>query len=189
MVGVSTDVVKQILFDFIDNSENIQKMLVQNRYDAIIQTILTECQDRIRDIKPSDNTQISFVTGILHYVLTRALVNSQRKIEYKECDIDIVIPNLKTLERDPKRALLICVVDSLDIHTIKKITGLEKVQPCTDNIWVVLATDGIQSIKNDKHKWRVMDVSGFSRIMRDIGEFVNGLNNNNADNRLKILGI
>ena len=32
-------------------------------------------------------------TGILHYLLTNALLNSQRKVEYQGLELDIVIPD------------------------------------------------------------------------------------------------
>jgi len=42
-------------------------------------------------------------TGLLHYLLTNALISSQRKVTYNDNELDIVIPDTKTLEKDPKK--------------------------------------------------------------------------------------
>ena len=38
-------------------------------------------------------------TGILHYLLTNALLNSQRKVNYQGMELDIIIPDIRTLEK------------------------------------------------------------------------------------------
>ena len=53
-------------------------------------------------------------TGLLHYLLTNALLNSQRKVEYKGLELDIVIPDVRTLEKDAKMTLLILIPKSSD---------------------------------------------------------------------------
>ncbi|MFB5616950.1 MAG: hypothetical protein ACE5RS_07395, partial [Nitrosopumilus sp.] len=71
----------------------------------------------------------------------------QRKIEYEGNEIDIIIPDVKTLEKDPKKTLLICIPKSSDPKIInEKINQLETVQPETDNIWIVLS-ENIQTEK------------------------------------------
>ena len=55
-------------------------------------------------------------------------------------EIDIIVPDLKTLEKDPKRTLLICIPKTLDIQAInEKITQMEKIQPEKENMWLVLS--------------------------------------------------
>ena len=60
------------MFDFIDNSRDIQKMVVDDRYGIIIQKILAECGKETRPF--DDDVQVVFATGILHYTLKRALL-------------------------------------------------------------------------------------------------------------------
>jgi hypothetical protein len=79
-------------------------------------------------------------TGLLHYLLTNALITSQRKVEYNGNELDIVIPNIKTLEKDPKKTLLIYIAKTSDVKVInEEITSLEKFQSEKENIWAVLS--------------------------------------------------
>ena len=65
-------------------------------------------------------------TGILHYLLTNALLNSQRKIDHNGIELDIVIPDVKTLEKDAKMTLLILIPKSSDKRIIdEKISQLK----------------------------------------------------------------
>ena len=57
-------------------------------------------------------------------------------------ELDIVIPDIRTLEKDAKRALLILIPKSSDKKIIdEKISQLRKIQPTKENIWVVLSED------------------------------------------------
>ena len=122
-------------------------------------------------------------TGLLHYLLTNALITSQRKIEHNGIELDIVIPDVKTLEKDPKKTLLICIPKSSDKKIIgDKILQLEKIQPEKDNIWVVLAND----VQIDKKSFVLTkENSTFSKIIFEIAHFTNV----NAASKFKILRI
>ncbi len=122
-------------------------------------------------------------TGLLHYLLTNALINSQRKVEYKGTKIDIVIPDIKTLEKDPKKTLLICIPKSSNKNIIEeKISQLEKIQPEKENIWVVLSEN--ISI-NQKHFVLTKENNSFSKIIFEIAQF----SNVHGTNKFKILRI
>ncbi len=86
-----------------------------------------------------DENASIFLTGLLHYLLTNSLIPSQRKIEYNGIELDIVIPNVKTLETKPKNSLIICIPKSFEQVLInEKLRELLKIQPNKENIWVVL---------------------------------------------------
>ena len=110
-------------------------------------------------------------TGLLHYLLTNATISSQRKIEYDGIQIDIVIPDLKTLQIDPKKTLIICIPKTIDKTSIEqKLDQLQKIQPIKDNIWLVITK------KLDfQNKTYVIekDNASFSKIIYDIAQFVN----------------
>ena len=122
-------------------------------------------------------------TGILHYLLTNALLNSQRKIDYRGVELDIVIPDIKTLEKDSKRTLLICIPKSSDKKIIdEKISQLEKIQPNQENIWVVLSED---ISLNKKTFILSKENNSFSKIIFEIAQF----SNVGGANKFKILRI
>src|SRR3989344_4304927 len=122
-------------------------------------------------------------TGLLHYLLTNAMIPSQRKIKYNGIEIDIVIPNLKTLEIDPKKTLIIYIPKTIDKHNIEqKLEQLEKIQPIKDNIWLVI-TKKLEF----QTKTYVIEKknASFSKIIYDIAQFVNI----QGQNKFKILRI
>ncbi|MDH5569926.1 MAG: hypothetical protein OEX98_09095, partial [Nitrosopumilus sp.] len=122
-------------------------------------------------------------TGLLHYLLTNALITSQRKIEHRGIELDIVIPDIKTLEKDQKKTLLICIPKSSDINVInEKIKLLEKIQHEKENIWLVLS----KNIPVAKKSFVLSkENNSFSKIIYEIAQF----SNVDGANKFKILRI
>ena len=95
--------IKEFLFNYLKKSEKrIQELISQSKFTEIIDDVLENCYDKVISIGGKEGLGI-LATGLLHYLLTNALVFSQRKIEYNGIQIDIIIPDLKTLEIDPKK--------------------------------------------------------------------------------------
>ena len=162
---------KDFLFKYINqNEKKFSKLFAQTKMAEVINDILKNCFDKISLMKSNDENLRILATGILHYMLTNAMITSQRKIEYKGTRIDIVIPDLKTLEKDPKKTLIIYISKTSDKNIIKKeIKKLEKIQPEKQNIWIV----SNQNLKGYKNYSVQKNNSSFSNIIFDIGQFVN----------------
>ena len=128
--------VKDYLFDYISKSEErIQKLISDKKFSEIIDDVIANCYDKIITLGEKDESIGVLATGLLHYLLTNALINSQRKVEYQGIEIDIAIPDIKTLEKDPKKTLLICIPKSSNKKIIEeKISQLEKIQSEKENI-------------------------------------------------------
>ncbi len=175
---------KDYLFSYIKNSEKrFQDLLSQTKFDKIINEILENCYDKVSLMENKEESLGVFATGILHYMLTSAMITSQRKIEHKNIKIDIAIPDLKTLENDPKKTLIICIPKTIEKNYIKKkLTQLQQVQPEKQNIWFVLTHDVKLGCKTYVIK---RENSTFSKIIYDIGNFVNL----QGSNKLKILRV
>ena len=95
--------VKDYLFEYISKSEEkIQKLIADKKFSEIIDDVIENCYDKIITIGEKEESLGVLATGLLHFLLTSALLTSQRKIRYQGINIDIVIPDLKTLEKDPK---------------------------------------------------------------------------------------
>ena len=134
--------IKDYLFNYIEKSTTITKLISEKKFDIIINEIVENCYDKIILMDEKEEALGILATGILHYLLTNALLNSQRKIEHQGLELDIVIPDLKTLEKDAKMTLLILIPKSSDKKIIdEKISQLEKIQPIKENIWVVLSKE------------------------------------------------
>jgi hypothetical protein len=173
--------VKEYLFNYIQNSEEkFQQLFSQTKMDKIINDIVENCYEITQD--KEDNLGV-LATGILHYMLTNAMLASQRKVQHQGIEVDIVIPDIKTLEKDPKKTLIILIPKTSDKKVIQeKLKELQKIQPENQNIWLVLARD-----LGCDNKTFVISKEGedFSKIIFDIAQFVNV----QGQNKFKILRI
>jgi len=176
--------VKEYLFDYLSKSkEEIEKLISEEKFSEIIDNVIANCYDKIITLGGKDESVGVLATGLLHYLLTNALINSQRKVEHNGIEIDIVIPDIKTLEKDPKKTLLICIPKSSNKNIIEeKISQLEKIQPEKENIWVVLSEN--VSI-NQKYFLLSKENNSFSKIIFEIAQF----SNVHGTNKFKILRI
>ena len=175
--------IKDYLFNYIEKSTTISKLISEQKFDVIIDEIIENCYDKITLMDKKEESVGILATGLLHYLLTNALLNSQRKVEYKGLELDIVIPDVRTLEKDAKMTLLILIPKSSDKKIIdKKISQLNEIQPNKDNIWVVLSED----ISVDSKSFVLSKENNtFSKIIFEIAQF----SNVGKSNKFKILRI
>jgi len=178
-----TNPIKEYLFDYIKNSETIPKLIHEKKFDAIIDEIIENCYEKIIVMEEKNESVGILATGILHYLLTNALITSQRKVEYLGEELNIVIPDIKTLKKDPKKTLLICILKTSDINKInKKIQKLEKIQSEKENIWLVLP----EKTSAEKKSFVLSkENNSFSKIIFEIAKF----SNVGGSNKFKILKI
>ena len=173
--------IKEYLFNYIQNSEEkFQKLFSQTKMDEIINDIVENCYE-INQEKEDDLGVLA--TGILHYMLTNAMLASQRKVQHQGIEVDIVIPDIKTLENDAKKTLIILIPKTSDKKIIQeKLEALQKIQPEKQNIWIVLTQD----LGFDNKTFVIAKDDGtFSKIIFDIAQFVNV----QGQNKFKILKI
>jgi len=175
--------IKDYLFDHIEKSNSIENLIHEKKFDVIINEIVENCYDKVILMDKKEEAVGILATGILHYLLTNALLSSQRKVDYQGMELDIVIPDTRTLEKDAKMTLLILIPKSSDKKIIdEKISQLRKIQPTKENIWVVLSED----ISIDCKSFVLSkDNNSFSKIIFEIAQF----SNVGGSNKFKILRI
>ncbi|AJW70933.1 hypothetical protein [Nitrosopumilus adriaticus] len=163
--------IKDYIFHYIENSESIPNLMSEKKFDLIIDDIIDNCYDKIIEMDEKDEAVGVLATGLLHYLLTNALIASQRKVNHKEIELDIVIPDIKTLEKDQKKSLVICIPKSSDLKVINdKITELEKIQHEKENIWVILS----ENIPVTKKSFLLSkENNSFRKIIYEIAQFTN----------------
>ena len=163
--------IKSHLFEYIKNSQTIPKLRTEKKFDKIIEEITSNCYDQIVSMGEKDESIGMLATVLLHYILTDSLITSQRKINHNGIEIDIIVPDLKTLQKDPKKTLLICIPKTSDIQTInEKISQIEKIQPEKENIWLVLS----KKISVEKKSFILSKENNtFSKIIFEIAQFTN----------------
>lgn len=169
MINESNEI-KDFLFDYLNKSE-IQTLISELKFSDIIDNILENCFDKVVSIGKKEESLAILATGLLHYLLTNALISSQRKVEFNGINVDIVIPDLKTLEGDAKKTLILFIVDTDNEIIIKqRIAELYKIQPNKENIWIISGKN--YSISNKIYVIEKKN-SSFSNIIFDIAKFVN----------------
>ena len=161
----------------------VQYLIHEKKFDVVINEIVENCYDKVILMDKKEEAVGILATGILHYLLTNALLSSQRKVDYQGMELDIVIPDTRTLEKDAKMTLLILIPKSSDKKIIdEKISQLRKIQPTKENIWVVLSED----ISIDCKSFVLSkDNNSFSKIIFEIAQF----SNVGGSNKFKILRI
>ena len=175
--------IKDYLFEYIEKSNTIPKLISEKKFDIVIDEIIENCYDKIILMDKKDEAVGILATGLLHYLLTNALLNSQRKVQYRGLELDIVIPDTKTLEKDEKMTLLILIPKSSDKKIIsEKLSQLNKIQSIKENIWVVLSE---KIIIDSKSFVLSKENNSFSKIIFEIAQF----SNVNKSNKFKILRI
>ena len=176
--------IKDYLFEYISKSESkIQKLISEQKFSDIINDVVKNCYDKAITLATKEEALGVLATGLLHYLLTNALINSQRKIEHNGVEIDIVIPDTKTLEKDPKMSLVIYIPKTNSKETItKKLNQIERIQPEKQNIWLVLSDT--QEFDNKTYIIG-KENNSFSNIIFDVAQFVNV----QGQNKFKILRV
>lgn len=135
-----------VLNDF--GKENIQIEFQNNINSSIpkikeilsktIATIYEKKENIDSDYNNFEKSLSILCEAFLHFLLTITSLPSQRKIMLNELDIDLIIPDIKTMYKDPKKTLIIKFdKDSSTIEYIKKLDNIQKIK---ENIWIVSAT-------------------------------------------------
>lgn len=135
-----------VLNDF--GKENIQIEFQNNINSSIpkikeilsktIATIYEKKENIDSDYNNFEKSLSILCEAFLHFLLTITSLPSQRKIMLNELEIDLVIPDIKTLYKDPKKTLIIKF--DKDSSTIEYINKLDNIQKIKENIWIVSAT-------------------------------------------------
>lgn len=190
--GEAADRAKSVLFEHIQKSDAVPRLVAAGRLDAAAQSMVRACHVRVVGLFESPGMASGVLaTGIMHYMLTRMLVRSQRGIRRDGVDLDIVIPDAKMLAEDPGRALVICVPKTTDAAAIRgALQGARRVQPVPGNVWLVLPGEAAKDGPYGARSFAVTrDGGSFTRIFAEIREFLDRTSTEGAGSRrLRILG-
>jgi hypothetical protein len=132
---LSGEKIKQILYPVIEElgKENIQLKISSNIKvsQEYIDIIMNRCISKIDSLSGNYDRDfdISVLSeALLHYMLTISTLPSERKVEINDDQkLDIVIPSLPSLRKDPNKSLIIQVIKKkkTDLTKIKKLESTE----------------------------------------------------------------
>jgi hypothetical protein len=175
----------EILYDIIANygEQRILSDIVQGESPEVIKDILEQCISKIeKSEEVNSETYGTIAEGLLHYLLTASLIPSQRKTMFRLVDIDVAVPDTKTLGVEPQDVIVISFPKTNDVNIIvSKIKKLKEIQSNSNNIWVVLE----DNIPLDAKVYTLKDHVTFSNIINDLISF----SSNKKQSKLKIFKI
>jgi len=117
--------------------EKVQQEIANNNSRQAILDILSRSKPDTLDGDKTENYE-TFAESLMHYILTNALIASQRKITVDGVEIDIVIPDARTLKSSSGDAIVILFPKTDDEKSIRaRLERLHAVQPVKENIWLV----------------------------------------------------
>ena len=162
--------IKDILYSTIDS---IGKEKIRMEVTAEIESSERYCNEILDKCKSNlnhgldDESLAGLCEALLHFMLTASVLPSERKVNWKGSQLDLVVPSLKMLSNSPEKSLVIQIIKRK--AELTKIKHAESVQPHDANIWIVSA----KRLEVD-HKNYYIDSNKFpySRILLDINAFL-----------------
>lgn len=163
---------KKILYDAISDygEKRIFSDIVQGDSPDTINAIFEHCSPIIEKIDKKElDIHSSLAEALLHYLLTVALIPSQRKASLDSINIDIAIPDTRTLSSSPQDAVIISFPKTDDLVSLNyHIAEIKKIQPHINNIWLVLENNASLDVKVYSLK---RDNMTFANIINDLITF------------------
>ena len=161
--------IKDVLYAKIDDigQESIHELMLSGRFSELFEKIYETTINNIDNIDEYEKHG-SVAESLTHYLFTEMLIPSQRKISFKNIELDMVIPNIPELKKNNDNAILIFFVKTSNIDKIKqRIQEIKKIQNSDANIWVISKDDiQIPQITYTTKK------ESFSKFLRDAQTFI-----------------
>ncbi len=178
--------IKEILYDEIDKvgKDQIKSLLHKDLFNSksIIDVIFNNCLPKLNTVNKNEDEYVSLGEALLHFLLTVAIIPSERKITINNMEVSIIIPNLKNLNSNHDDAIIIQFLKDKYTNPDDVISKLLSIQPNRRNIWLVSSKD----IKKDINEFvisrsPIKEVGGerilnFNEIIVKIDEFLKNIN-------------
>jgi hypothetical protein len=142
---------------------------VQGESPDVIKAIFEQCLAKIEKYENAKSDTCGAVAeGLLHYMLTISMIPSQRKTLFQSVEVDIAVPDTRTLTTSPQDVIIIHFPKTDNVENIKsQIENIKKIQPNSNNVWVVLENNASLDVK----VYTLKDSMTFSNIVNDLISF------------------
>lgn len=178
--------IKDVLYQAISEygEKRIISDIAQGESPATISTIFDHCISNLEKAgKNNPEIRGALAEGLTHYMLTVSLIPSQRKTALQSVDIDVAIPDSKTLVSSPENAIVISFPKTNEPKIIReRINNIKKIQPKPEHIWMIL--DELIPIDAKAYTLDRNEFT-FSNIINDLISF----SSNTKQSKLKIFKI
>lgn len=175
----------EIIYSAISDygEQRILSDIVQGESPDVVKVIFEHCLTNIeKNETVKSDIRGSVAEGLLHYLLTVSMIPSQRKTLFQSVEIDIAVPDTRTLNASPQDVIVVSFPKTDNINIIKsQIEKIKKIQPNSNNIWVVLENN----LLVDAKVYTLKDSMTFANIINDLISF----SSNKKQSKLKIFKI
>ena len=162
--------IKDTLYAKIDDigQEHIHKLMLNGKFSELFEKIFESTVNSLDGINEYEKHG-TLAESLTHYLFTEMLIPSQRKISFKNTELDMIIPNIAQLKKNSNNTILIFFAKTSSIDEIKKrIQKIKMIQNADSNIWVISKDDiQIPQITYTTKK------ESFSKFLKDTQTFVN----------------
>ena len=161
--------IKDALYANIDDigQEHIHKLMLNGKFTELFEEIFESTVNSLDGINEYEKHG-TLAESLTHYLFTEMLIPSQRKISFKNTELDMIIPNIAQLKKNSNNTILIFFAKTSSIDEIKKrIQKIKMIQNADSNIWVISKDDiQIPQITYTTKK------ESFSKFLKDTQTFV-----------------
>ena len=161
--------IKDALYSKISviGQESIHNLLLEKKYSELFSMVYENVLESIKEKIDETEKAGTLMESLTHYLFTEMLIPSQRKIIYKNMELDIIIPNLMELKKNPHNSILIFFVKSSNYKMIKqRIKEIKKIQKLDENIWIISKEKISISQRNYK-----IEKESFGKFLQDTQNF------------------
>ena len=161
--------IKDALYTKIDliGQNQIHQLLSNGKFVELFEKIYEPVIDSIEGIDEYEKHG-TLAESLTHYLFTEMLIPSQRKIFFKNIELDMIVPNIAELKIDSCDIILIFFVKTSNIEQIKKrIQNMKKIQNDDAKIWVI-SKDSIDISQSTY----IMERESFGKFLKDAQKFV-----------------
>lgn len=110
---MSGEDIKKILYDAVDSVGRDEMQIAINSDASTSRQYITKFVSAYRSATSDVNGDATvFLEAMMHLMLTISGIPSERKVSMGNEELDIVIPSLKAMIKDPHKSLAIFIVDS-----------------------------------------------------------------------------
>ena len=162
--------IKDTLYAKIDDigQEHIHKLMLNGKFSELFEKIFESTVNSLDGINEYEKHG-TLAESLTHYLFTEMLIPSQRKISFKNTELDMIIPNIAELKKNSDNTILIFFVKTSNIDEIKqRIQKIKMIQNSDSNVWVI-SKNNIQ-IPQTTYTTKK---ESFSKFLKDTQTFVN----------------
>jgi len=131
--------IKDALYAKIEDigQEQIHQLLLNGKFSELFEKIYGSVIQSVQNIEEYEKHG-TLAESLTHYLFTEMLIPSQRKITFKNIELDMIIPNTEELQKNSHNTIMILFVKTSNIEEIKqRIQDIKKIQKEDLNIWII----------------------------------------------------